>query len=558
MKKVLLVLVLLALLVAGAFVYFLSNRGVTDGAELVPAETVAYLAIPDLSRSGQRWKETAIAKIGAEPQVQAFLAGPQKMLGNGAVAEATGILENLKPERFFLAVTGVTESSADVVLGFQYAGGRSDFDAAMKRLDDQLVSMFPDGKKSSSTHDGTTIDAFTSDSFTLFTAAEKNWGFLATSTAAMEGVLDRMNGRDSSESLASAEVFKSTLSHLAVDPDFMWFAKVGPLLDVLLKIGEEAGGVVDPDQLATARKIKALGGTLKFEGPDQKELTFIEMDGMPKLPELSEGMMDLTAADSTAFVESVLDLETISSPEYLASLPPPAQQFFESAGLTGGALKEVLGGEVGVVVKWSPGAYVPAVLLGLTIKDRAKVEAIVTKALVEAGMEMTVSDANGAKVMAFPPMGMQIVDPALAVTDTYFLASLTSSELGRALENKGGTLKDSEAFKPALAAYEGDNQAFGFIDSKTIFESIYNQIRPVIILSASMSPDAAKVINPEKLPETAVMSQHLTPIIYTNRQIDNGWLIESHGPITFSQAGLLIGAGVGVAVYGQMAAGLAN
>lgn len=560
MKKVLLVLVVLALLVAGGVYLFQGKRGVTDGAALLPLGTIAYVAVPDVARTSLRWPETALAKIGAESQVAEFLSRPLAALGDGGGGEAGQILARLKPGKFFAALVALGESSAEGALGFQYAGGREDLEAAMNRLHAELSARFPGGSKSTADYHGDAVTSFTGGTIGLFTASHGNWGLLATSEAALHGMLDRAAGRDDSGSLASGEEFKKVLAQLPADPDFLWFAEFEPIFDVLLRIGAKQGGSVNEAQLAQVRKIKAAGGTLLLSGENQEEVSFVLMNDMPKIPALNHSLMELTSSDSTIFFESTLDLETMASAEYMASLPEPMQAFLTETQLDGGKLASLLGGEMGLVLKWSPGAMIPNLLVGLTIKDRARAEEITTAALAQLGLEMTVSESKGAKIFEFPPLGLQIADPALAINDRFFLASLTNAELQRALAGRveGGTLKDAAVFKPALEAYGANDQVFAFIDTKTIFENVYNQLRPFIIITASMSPDLGKLIDADKLPETEQISRHLAPIIYTNRQVADGWIIESSGPITFSQGAALIGAGIGMSMAAQLGAGLGN
>jgi hypothetical protein len=55
---------------------------------LLPAETVVLASLPDLPRTASRWPKTILAKIGAEPEMKAFLERPlqysQKTEGVGS------------------------------------------------------------------------------------------------------------------------------------------------------------------------------------------------------------------------------------------------------------------------------------------------------------------------------------------------------------------------------------------------------------------------------------------------------------------------------------------
>jgi len=50
---------------------------------------VIFLHLPDLQRSELRWPQTGLAKIGAEPEVQAFLAKPRSKVPDMKAADDT-------------------------------------------------------------------------------------------------------------------------------------------------------------------------------------------------------------------------------------------------------------------------------------------------------------------------------------------------------------------------------------------------------------------------------------------------------------------------------------
>lgn len=77
MKKILLIVLAVLVLVAGSAFWILrGTAGPTDAAVLLPAETVFLASLPDLPRTASRWPKTILAKIGAEPEMKAFLERP--------------------------------------------------------------------------------------------------------------------------------------------------------------------------------------------------------------------------------------------------------------------------------------------------------------------------------------------------------------------------------------------------------------------------------------------------------------------------------------------------
>ena len=120
LKRLSIAAAVFAVLILVAVLVFLRAAGPSDAAMLVPAETVFFASFSDLPRSVLRWQGTALAGIGREPEVKAFLEKPMaKLLANPGTDETGKILIGLKPGRIFLAVTGVATDRVDALVGFQ-------------------------------------------------------------------------------------------------------------------------------------------------------------------------------------------------------------------------------------------------------------------------------------------------------------------------------------------------------------------------------------------------------------------------------------------------------
>ncbi|MGH8047435.1 MAG: DUF3352 domain-containing protein [Chthoniobacterales bacterium] len=559
MKRLVLILLVVAVLI-GAGIYFFCCRGAAvSGAKFVPADTVLFLALPDMPRTDERWPKTALAQIGAEPTVADFLAQPIQKLTEGGGAEAKEILTKLDPKQMFFALTAVRRSAAPhVLLGFEYSGKSEDLDAAFSRLYAQAGKMGPGFAQTSADFKGDKVTALTTGSKpVLYTAAHGKWAFLSNDESSIQQALDRVSGRDNSPSLAGTDEYKKVLSHLAKEPDFLWYSMPTPIFKLLMEVSKDQPGS-NPAAFKQLEKMKALGGTLVFEGGDQRELTFILYPEAPKLSPIDRGPMALTTPGTSFFLDSAMDTKTISTDEYFQSLPPAAQTFLTNAKIDLKQIPEILGTDAGFLMDWPVSAFIPNTLVAIEIKDRARAQALIQSTLTGFGLDATPSESNGAAIFHFP--AAQLVEPSIAVTDKFVLGSLTAGELTRALTVKPGspTLETAADFKPALSAYKKAGVAFGYVDSKALFERIYNMIRPMAILLGAGSPQLAQVVDVKKLPETGVISSHLSPILYTNDQTSDGILIESSGPITLSQAFaiVVIGGAAGFAAQSQMAGGM--
>jgi len=548
MKKILLILVFVVALISALIWYVLSRYGVTDSAEIVPADAVAFVAFPDLVQSGIRWNQTALAKIGAEPTIRAFLERPLGLVGQGGMDEAIGILSRLKPGRIFAALYSLNESGGAALLGFQYFGSKKDYEEAIERFHREVMKVAPGAVRTEIENAGSTIIQIQSGEHSLFTGSHTSWGFVSNDLATLKDALDRVSGRSVTPSLADAENFRTVRGELSRTAEMVWFLETTPFLDLLLTEGQAQGAAVNPAQLEQLRQISAVGGSLAFSGADQVERIFMLWKDIPELPAIDRSGLEFTSADNIFFFEGTQDWRTLSSAANIASLPPEIFGFLTENGVDLKKLPEIFGTESVAVANWPPDAMFPTALLAVSIKDRPAIEAMTRGVVEKFAPSVTISERHGATVFDFPIPGIPLIDPAVAVSDGHLVVALTSGALTGAMNRAPGqeTLANSTAFQSVSAQWEKKSQSFMFIDTQTIFERIYNTARPMIIFGAAMSPDVAKAVDIQNLPETETISKHLGPIVMTQHATPNGWLIESSGPITLYQTILAGALGVGV------------
>jgi len=548
MKKILVALVVVLVIVGASIWYVLSRYGVTDSASLVPSDAVAYMALPDLVQSGLRWNQTALAKIGMEPAMQEFMERPLGLLGQEGMDEAIGILNRLKPGRLYAALHTVSESGGTGVLGFQYFGGKKDYDEAIGRLHDQMMQLSPGATRKELSHAGDVITQIQFGEHSLFTGVHRSWAFLSNDLLTIQNAMDRASGRVSGSSLADSDQFKTVRGELSKSAEWLWYVSTPPLLDLLLGAGEQVDAVVNPAQLEQVRKISAFGGSLSFYGLDQVERIFMLWKDIPPMPAIDRSGLAFTTAQDVVFAEGVQDWSTVASPEYIASLPVEVTTFLQQNGIDLTRLPAIFGNEGVLTANWPSGAMFPTAMTALAIKDRAEIEAITRRLVENFAPTATISERQGATVFDFPIPGFALVDPAVAVNDSHAVAALTSSALNAALSpaSEQETLAASPVFQSVAAQWQKESQSFLFVDTRTIFERLYNTARPMIIFGAAMSPELAKSVDIQKLPETETISQHLGPIVMTQHVTTNGWLIESSGPITLYQTIAVGGVAAGV------------
>ena len=136
MKKVIAVLLLLIVVVTAALIFFTFGKPAPRAASLLPESTLAFLDIPDLSKSRMEFAKTEFYALWHEPEMQAFLAQPLAALREVSVSAGAprdadtigGLAFDAMQGEVFLAVTHVTifpVFNPGLVLGVMFAPNAS-------------------------------------------------------------------------------------------------------------------------------------------------------------------------------------------------------------------------------------------------------------------------------------------------------------------------------------------------------------------------------------------------------------------------------------------------
>jgi len=551
MKKAALILVVLLAVVTASVLWVRGQIGITDPALLVPQEAAAYMTLPDLPRTYMRWPATTLSKISGEQEMKDFLLKPIDFLtkergGN----EATAILMGLKPGRLFVTSLVTDGGEIQSVLGFQYWGSRGEFDKAIARMRAELHRGAPP-EATKEDHLGTEILSSTlPDGSTLFTATQSRWGLLSNNREALVAVVDRAAGRSDSPALATDPTYLQVLEKLPKESDLLAFVRTGKVLDALLIVGSQLGAAPDPKQVEQIRKAEAAGFALKLDGADLHDAIFLLRPNPPNVGVLEHQGLTLTSSNTLGYFGFLLQYEVLAR----AAQDPALQKYIPAPA--GGApslfdrLAGAFGKEASVSFAWPADRMTPELLASAAIMNPDQVEEILMEATAMLP-ETTVTEKEGTKFYSFPTLRSTFLDPTLAVSGDLLVFGLNPAEVDTALANRGNAqnLKTSPAFAPALPSLAAANETFGFIDTKAVFERAFPLLRQIIVFGSSFMPGADQFIDASKLPQTETISKHLTPIIFSQTRLENGYLIESSGPITMNQAAILT-LGSGAAILG--------
>jgi len=539
MKKIIIGLVIAAILILAGVVLFKRSGGESQAAALAPEDTVLFVNIPNIPRTGFRWIGTALAQIAAEPEMQAFLELPLKKLKEfPTVGENSGVLVGLKPGNIFLAATLPDGQRAQGLLGFQFWGNRKDYDKAIAQLRKELPE--PDQQPTSETHNGLEILATRHGDLTLYSAAAGRWGFLSTSLEQVKTALDRATGNAPLTSLKTNPRFTKVVTQLPVEPELFFYFEPEKAVDSLLAAGESLGLNQVPSQFEELKSAEAVGGILKIDGRLLRDAIFVLRSSKPEsLPKLAHPAMALTTTETTVFFDFVFNFAAI--PSLVEGLADAYPRVAAIAGPLAEAAAQIYGPECALIANWPDNSMTPTPLVAVTVKDEARSSDFLAQTIGNLPGAIR-QELKGNTVYSFPTGYTSL---SVAQSNGFLLFGMNPEALLQAgdLKTSGGTLRDAADFKDAVPAFQTANEAFGYIDTPTVFTRVYNSFVPVIRFGAAMMPDLKNRIDVSKLPKAESIAKHLPPIVLSQKRTTEGTLMESSGPVSLTQFLLLSTAG---------------
>jgi hypothetical protein len=83
--------------------------------------------------------------------------------------------------------------------------------------------------------------------------------------------------------------------------------------------------------------------------------------------------------------------------------------------------------------------------------------------------------------------------------------------------------------------------AFVYVDTALLYTRLDAALRPMLLMSAAFMPAISDYVDVTKLPQPELVAKHLSPIVSSQRYDGEGYVTESVGPITLSEAAIGIG-----------------
>ena len=563
MKKIVPVIIVLAAVAAGAFVFLKrSEPHRSRAAELAPAETIFFAQLPDLSRSVKRFERTSLHALWLEPEVQAFLEQPLRTMPMLVqMGEKREQLLRIAPREVFVAMTSLDGTTPKFVAGMAFSGSRTEVEKLMAEPRARLKKTWPAGKADLVNYGASEIEVFTWQGGAMADSFRGIWYLVANDIDLLKATLDRVDGKGG-PALSGSEAFRKVTAPLPTDADMLVVAQPGALTDRLGSLMAAAGAKVDAKAVASAAKSEGMAYAAKIDGAQMRDVIFIPGSGAKETP-LPRSTLALSTADTFLYYAMAVPAQ-IQLPEGAAmvvdllgpSLDPMDKALAEK-GLKWADFGVVFGPEFGSLVDWGEEEDAPMFLLALDVREVAKAKTFldVLTGSSLGGVAWGRREENGVTLYQMPGEGLAVTTPSLALTEKFLVLGLSPEavQLGLArLASGEATIGQSAGYQTVARQVGEPTSGYGYLDLRTLFERSYGMLRPFFGMSLAFAGETGQFIDAGKLPSTDAIGKHLSPIVFTQSANEQGTLMESVGPMTISQAFATALAGLGASVFPSM------
>src|SRR6266481_4884277 len=200
MKRILFLLIALSVAAFAGWYYWQFSQRLSSApvAALLPRETIFVAQMPDFNRARDEWQHCDIYQLYQEPSVQDFLRKP---LGNApktdAVSQTLLEIEQLAPRNAFVALTSIDNNNPRIVGGFPFRGTQEEAERIIDKWPSRLTGQTSSPQREKMQYQGHEIEVTKTGSFTIVTAYDAPWFFVATDATDMQSLLDRADRRSS-------------------------------------------------------------------------------------------------------------------------------------------------------------------------------------------------------------------------------------------------------------------------------------------------------------------------------------------------------------------------
>jgi hypothetical protein len=564
MRRILFVLIVLAVAAFGGWYYWQFSQRASSAsvAALLPRDTIFMAQIPDFNRARDEWQHSDIYQLYREPAVQDFLRKPLSTAPKtDAVSQTLRDIEQLAPKNAFVALTSIENNNPKIVGGFRFSGSQDEAEKIIGKWRSMLMGQSSSLKHEKVQYQNHEIEVAKPGSFSIATAYDPPWFFMATDTADLHELLDRADRRESNPDnrLDKDETYRAAISRRPLHDVAFFYLQPKTFSQRLAALRAAVGSTPAPGEGTMLEKMRWVTGSMRFENGKMHDVFFM---GMPKLEQnatLTRASLPLGTKETFFYLAMLLNLgermDTVNQAAALAGTK--VFQALNDSGITAADWKAAFGIELGSLATWPASARWPSLLITIPVTDATKAGKIVDVLLrADESGSWTTSDRDGVHYFSKQSAASFVaISPTIALSDRILIVGLDPTSVEEAIKRARGSsseLADSQTYKGAERLLPAPTNFFAYIDSAQLYSRLDASVRPMLLMAAAFVPAVASSIDPAKLPPAEVITKHLSPIVSSQRYNGDGYMAESIGPITMDQLG------IGVAILSSFGAAAAR
>src|SRR5215470_12270198 len=288
MKRILFVLIALAVAAFAGWYYWQFSQRVSraPAAALLPRETIFVAQIPDFNRAYDEWQHSDIYQLYREPAVQDFLRPALAELSStsktDAVTQTLLEIEQLAPTNAFIALTSIDNNNPKIVGGFHFRGTQEEAERIIDKWRSRLMGQNSSPQREKMQYQGHEIEVTKTGSFTVVTAYDSPWFFVATGSADMQSLLDRADRRSSNSDnrLDKDETYRAAISRRLSNDVGFFYLQPKTFSQRLAALRAAVGSTPAPGEGTLLEKMHSITGSMRFQNGKIHDVLFL---GMPSL-----------------------------------------------------------------------------------------------------------------------------------------------------------------------------------------------------------------------------------------------------------------------------------
>ena len=514
---------------AGAWWYFFGPNEIS-GAELVPANTIAFVTIPNGALLVDAFGSSAAKKLADSPNIKPAHDAIVASLGQKNVDLLKVFLPNLSGQSF-IAVTRFDydhPESIGLVAAMKPKAGMGDFGAFLEKL----KATYPDqlkqgqtGKGSVAGHDYDWIQG-PGAANRICVAHIRGWIVTTWGEASLQDWIERFEKKSTTSSLSDDVDYRKTLSRVGDDPMTLAYVNYRGVME----IAEKQVAKTNPAAAKfLAQKLDNLGGAAVASRFENGEIVDRYSFLVPKPAQLDAGIgaepcpfdtLKFTGHDThlywaasvnwKKYYEKVREQQRASAgaPEENQTLTA-LQNWVHASGLeVQHNIVDPLGPEVSVQAEWGEDSTFPEV--GLFVKldkpddFRPVINAIIDtarKAYATSGVikQISLNNQNFA-TLNFVPAGA--LSPTITEDGPYLGVFLTANQAARSFQRDATLgLTHNDDFNRQIGDKRNGAQQIVFLDSPYLLNRAYKTAMPYLSMAEMFNKDVANALKDRQMPD---------------------------------------------------------